>query len=428
MAEIKYDEDTIELLHEGPVSTVSRALVIPKDTQDHESRTWIAVKSAASSRGLSHAPHDIIKELRILTSISHHNIISVLDYTSNRRLSEIQFYMPYIHYQLTDLFASPGFSPHTFMSAMDEEPPSGPENVRFSVFAKSIAYQILSGVTYLHSKHIAHRDLKPSNVLLTSDGLVKLIDFGIAYPEDEAGDTDIKKRYLWPEYPDRMYFEVGTGPYRAPELLFGPTTYLVYAIDSWSLGALLAEFFTSLRLTPSDEEDLPPDSSDRPGKKPFILPQGGSFSDPHSTWRRDSLFDSSKGEIGLVWSIFCVMGTPTEETWPDFSKLPDASRVTFQYTPPVQLSPLLPNVPSPLSPSSTSASSPVDLINKFLRYPPERRLSPGEALKHGWFTTEPAVLLPPEYDRVEAISTINEWQGQPLSDLLRSYVRPHLPE
>ncbi|TFK56418.1 kinase-like protein [Heliocybe sulcata] len=427
MSEVRYDEDTLEVLHEGPVSTVSRALAKAKDPGGDEGHKWIAIKSAASRKELSHAPHDIIKEIRVLSRISHHNIIPILDHTSNQRLSEIQFFMPYVSYQLTDLLASPGFSPHTFMSSIDEEPPREPENARFCTLAKSIVYQILCGVAYLHSEHIAHRDLKPSNVLLTQDGCVKLIDFGIAYPEDEAEDKKIKSHDLWPEQPDRMYFEVGTGPYRAPELLFGPTTYQPYAVDSWSLGALLAEFFTSLRLTPSDEDDLPPDPSDeaeRPGRNPFVLPQGGSFADPHSSWRRDSLFDASRGEIGLAWSIFCVKGTPTEDTWPGFNELPDASRVTFQYTPPVDLSPLLPSLPS----SDISSDSPLDIIEKLLQYPPARRLHAADALKHAWFKREPGVLLPPEYEHDGAVSTIPEWQGQSLGQLLRVYVRPHLPE
>lgn len=39
-------------------------------------------------------------------------------------------------------------------------------------------YQILSGLAWIHSKKIAHRDLKPENILVTSDGTVKICDFG----------------------------------------------------------------------------------------------------------------------------------------------------------------------------------------------------------------------------------------------------------
>ena len=44
-------------------------------------------------------------------------------------------------------------------------------------------------------------------------------------------------------------------PYRAPELLFGTTDYDACAIDLWSMGAVLAEFFTPLRLRKSYEDE-----------------------------------------------------------------------------------------------------------------------------------------------------------------------------
>ncbi len=89
-------------------------------------------------------------------------------------------------------------------------------------------------------------------------------------------------------------------PYRAPELLFGARTYDPYAVDMWSLGCTFAEFFTPL--LPEDDED-----------EDYYPPE---LCDANPTLVRKALFDGTRGEIGLAWSIFKILGTPTEDSWP----------------------------------------------------------------------------------------------------------------
>jgi hypothetical protein len=88
--------------------------------------------------------------------------------------------------------------------------------------------QVLAAVQYAHQRLVVHRDLKPSNVLVTSQGVPKLLDFGVASLVEEA-----------PELSGRAPL---TPSYAAPEELAGapPTT----AGDVYSLGVLLHELLT----------------------------------------------------------------------------------------------------------------------------------------------------------------------------------------
>jgi serine/threonine protein kinase len=68
---------------------------------------------------------------------------------------------------------------------------------------------MVSAIAYLHHpvQGIGHRDIKPANFLLTRDGYVKLIDFGISYELNAKDRTED----LWPERADELYVQVSTG-------------------------------------------------------------------------------------------------------------------------------------------------------------------------------------------------------------------------
>ncbi|GJE97816.1 kinase-like protein [Phanerochaete sordida] len=416
-----FDANTLETVAESPVAYVSRARY--REGSAQSTALVVAIKSASVLPEFSKQPHDIRKEARLLARVSHPGIIEFLGSTYEQAQGSLHFWMPFVDVCLHDLLSSPAFSPH---SAPIPGPPYN--ETEFAIVARSIIYQVAAALAYLHnpSQAIAHRDIKPRNVLLTADGYVKLIDLGIAWDAIISPTEDA----LWPEPLGSLCPHVCSGPYRAPETIFGPTDYDPYAVDLWSLGALAAEFFTALRFVPDEDlsDDGFPESDDdeAPPPRPHIVPD--NFGCRRGSWWRDSLFNAERGSIGLAWSIFKLRGTPDETNWPTFKSLPDADKVSFIDATPVDLTTVLPNlplndvVPQPFEPDHLPSAEPVpsalDLVHRFLVYPPERRLRAAHALRHSWLASGP-LLLPPGYP-VE--NTVAEWNGTTLGQMIQAYI------
>ncbi|KAK3089139.1 hypothetical protein FSP39_001182 [Pinctada imbricata] len=196
---------------------------------------------------------------------------------------------------------------------------------------RSYLYQILQAILFCHQRRVLHRDLKPQNLLIDNKGVIKLADFGLARAFG---------------IPVRVYtHEVVTLWYRAPEILLGSQRYST-PVDIWSVGCIFAEMVT---------------------KKPLF----------HGDSEIDQLFRIFRT------AIFRTLTTPTEETWPGVTSLPDYK-------------PSFPNWKTNELASAVKQLDPsgLDLLQEMLIYDPATRISAKRALNHTFFANLDKSSLP----------------------------------
>ena len=144
----------------------------------------------------------IDKEIAFLTTLSHPNILSLIEYFSTE--TNIYLVTPLCEIDLLKLYKS---------------------KVPLSCL-KNILFQVLEGIAYLHTQNVVHRDIKPENVLISSQGTVKICDFSIA--------TELKP--IMTKYQVTLW-------YRAHEIFFGSNCY-DQTVDIWAFGCMLYEVIT----------------------------------------------------------------------------------------------------------------------------------------------------------------------------------------
>lgn len=110
--------------------------------------------------------------------------------------------------------------------------------------AQKLFAQLISGVDYLHKKHIVHRDLKLENLLLDKHRNIIITDFGFANRFEHAAD-------------DLMSTSCGSPCYAAPELVVSEGLYVGSAVDVWSCGVILYAMLSGY--LPYDDDPSNPD-------------------------------------------------------------------------------------------------------------------------------------------------------------------------
>eukprot|EP00929_Paragymnodinium_shiwhaense_P114291 TRINITY_DN82630_c0_g1_i1.p1 TRINITY_DN82630_c0_g1~~TRINITY_DN82630_c0_g1_i1.p1 ORF type:complete len:480 (-),score=121.59 TRINITY_DN82630_c0_g1_i1:196-1635(-) len=246
-------------------------------------------------------------ELQVWRELRHPNIVMLKHafYTSGDSVEELYLnivmeYMPETAYCVMRRFAKQG------------------QNMAW-VLIQLLTYQVFRALAYLHITGVVHRDIKPQNLLVDAGRsyVLKLCDFGSA-------------ALVGPGRPPLVAY-ICSRYYRAPELVFGTTTYGT-AVDLWSVGCVLAEMI-----------------------------------------RGRPLFTGEDG-VGQLMEIVKVLGAPTREE--GMAMNPQFVKFTF---------PPLPCFGWDTVFLKGTRSDALELMSELLRYDPEARMRPLEACAHRFF-------------------------------------------
>ena len=115
--------------------------------------------------------------------------------------------------------------------------------------ALELCKQIAEALEVAHGKGIIHRDLKPANVILTPDGKVKVLDFGLAKTDGTVSSTADPADSMSPTITDDFTIPgtlLGTAAYMSPEQARGKP--IDKRTDIWSFGCVLYECLTGTRI------------------------------------------------------------------------------------------------------------------------------------------------------------------------------------
>jgi len=153
-----------------------------------------------------------VHELRYSRKITHRNVIRIYDF---------------LHLQGCYAISMEYFKSHTLSG---EIPDSKPMDL-----AKALGFSrdMATGMTIAHQAGVIHRDLKPANILVNDEGLLKIVDFGVAAAAS-SGDTQLTK----------TGYVIGSPKYMAPEQILGKK--VDETADVYSIGVIMYEMCTGI--------------------------------------------------------------------------------------------------------------------------------------------------------------------------------------
>jgi serine/threonine-protein kinase len=153
-----------------------------------------------------------VHELRYSRKITHRNVIRIYDF---------------LHLQGAYAISMEYFPSHTLSGEIPDGKPMPFEK------ALKFSYDIATGMAVAHQAGVIHRDLKPANILVNDEGLLKIVDFGVAAAAS-SGDTQLTK----------TGYVIGSPKYMAPEQILGKK--VDETADVYSVGVIMYEMVTGV--------------------------------------------------------------------------------------------------------------------------------------------------------------------------------------
>lgn len=208
-----YEYDKLELIGQGALSLVYRA-------KHKKENNTVAIKYLKQDHDKTSLRKEVFREVNILKSLNHNNIIKLHELILDAELNNLCLVLEFCVCSVEQIITKATSKLH-----LDQ--------------VKCIAKQMFKGLNYLHKNYIIHRDLKPQNLLVSSDGILKIIDF------------DMSRKYRLQEL--NMTPGLVTRWYRPPELLLESPAYGTQ-VDLWSAGCIMMELETRKPLLPGDTD------------------------------------------------------------------------------------------------------------------------------------------------------------------------------
>jgi cyclin-dependent kinase 10 len=322
----------VNRLGEGTYGVVYEAL----DTNNNSNHQKPATTTVALKRCLPHNessdgfPLTTLREIHTLrVCCQHPNVVNLLDIAvSSATRSENGGVFLVFERCRTDIA-------NILDTHLDNLPPSPmpfhtpkPSSPFSEANVKTLMIQLLSALEFCHQHYLIHRDIKPSNLLYTSDGTLKLCDFGLSRHCSGTEPLTAKVVSLW---------------YRAPELLFQKTTstnsHYSFPVDLFAVGCVFAELLRGVPLLDGTTEL----------DQMFRMVE--CLGDPPTRiyeFNRDRAYQDLKRQK--------LLAPPTKELWDQYDFLPTEG---------------------------------LSLLTRLLEYDPAERWTATQALQSSYFTTKP---------------------------------------